>query len=91
MASEWLVIGLRSDTERLSPAWGVARRRAMPPARRGQAPRGGQPHPPGGAGSDASARVGPSWSARSEHRDHRDRSIVIKKIGIVITGIGASW
>ena len=24
------------------------------------------------------------------HRDHQDRSIVIKKIGIVITGIGAS-
>jgi len=25
-----------------------------------------------------------------EHRDHQDRSIVIKKIGIVITGIGGS-
>jgi len=37
------------------------------------------------------ARVGPSWSRRSEHRDHADRSIVIKKIGFVITGIGASW
>jgi hypothetical protein len=26
----------------------------------------------------------------SAHRDHQDRSIVIKKIGIVITGIGGS-
>jgi len=36
------------------------------------------------------ARVGPSWTRGSVHRDHQDRSIVIKKIGIVITGIGAS-
>src|SRR5947207_15203165 len=42
------------------------------------------------AGFVFDARVGPSCSARSEHRDHRDRSIVIKKIGLVITGIGAS-
>jgi hypothetical protein len=26
----------------------------------------------------------------SAHRDHADRSIMIKKIGVVITGIGAS-
>jgi hypothetical protein len=39
---------------------------------------------------EIAARVGPSPSARSEHRDHQDRLIVINKIGIVITGIGGS-
>ena len=56
----------------------------MPPARRGQAPRGGQPHPPGGAGSDASAfryrarhpRHGPARLCRQGHIVERaDRSI----------------
>ena len=36
------------------------------------------------------ARIGPSRSLRSVHRDHRDRSIVITEIGIVITRIGPS-
>jgi CRISPR-associated endonuclease/helicase Cas3 len=34
------------------------------------------------------ARFGPSWAGRSEHRGHRDRSIVVTDIGIVTTGIG---
>jgi len=32
----------------------------------------------------------PGYLLRPGHRDHTDRSIVIKKIGLVITGIGAS-
>jgi len=31
------------------------------------------------------ACAGPSWSPGSEHRDHSDRSIVITRIGLVIT------
>jgi hypothetical protein len=38
----------------------------------------------------AAARIGPSRSLRSVHRDHQDRSIVITEIGIVITQIGPS-
>jgi transposase len=36
------------------------------------------------------ARIGASWSLRSVHHDHEDRSIVITEIGIVITQIGPS-
>jgi hypothetical protein len=41
-----------------------------------------------GLNNEEAARFGRSWPARSEHRDHADRSIVITEIGIMIADIG---